>query len=192
MNLARTTLATALLTASIALPVASGRAAEIAKDTLVIVSEMGPNGLDTMVPTANDHSRMVVWQAYDRLVSHGEKTLAGGTISYDAKVVTPELAESWEASEDGKTYIFHLRKDATFQEASCVVENSSFDQPARREQSGSLRNPSSRPSQSKRFRRSSRRLTRSRSAAPGLRPTASRWAPAPWASIIIRTRRHSV
>ncbi len=52
------------------------RAAEIAKDTLVIVSEMGPNGLDTMVPTANDHSRMVVWQAYDRLVSHGEKKLA--------------------------------------------------------------------------------------------------------------------
>ena len=38
---------------------------------------MGPNGLDTMVPTANDHSRMVNWQAYDRLVSHGEKKLAG-------------------------------------------------------------------------------------------------------------------
>ena len=29
--------------------------AETPKDTLVIVSEMGPNGLDTMVPTANDH-----------------------------------------------------------------------------------------------------------------------------------------
>ena len=54
---------------------------------MVIVSEMGPNGLDTMVPTANDHSRMVVWQAYDRLVSHGEKKLADGTVSYDAKVI---------------------------------------------------------------------------------------------------------
>jgi peptide/nickel transport system substrate-binding protein len=55
MNLTRTTLATALLTASIALPIAPGRAAEIAKDTLVIVSEMGPNGLDTMVPTCRRH-----------------------------------------------------------------------------------------------------------------------------------------
>ena len=122
MKLNRSTLATAaLLTASVALPASRPGAAEIAKDTLVIVSEMGPNGLDTMVPTANDHSRMVVWQAYDRLVSHGEKTLADGTISYDAKVVTPELAESWEASEDGKTYIFHLRKDATFHDGTPVT-----------------------------------------------------------------------
>jgi len=81
MKLNRTTLAAALLTASIALPGAPGLAAEISKDTLVIVSEMGPNGLDTMVPTANDHSRMVVWQAYDRLVSHGEKNLADGARS---------------------------------------------------------------------------------------------------------------
>ena len=79
-----------MLTTLTTLTGAPGWAAEIAKDTLVIVSEMGPNGLDTMVPTANDHSRMVVWQAYDRLVSHGEKKLADGTVSYDAKVMTPE------------------------------------------------------------------------------------------------------
>ena len=82
---------------------------------------MGPNGLDTMVPTANDHSRMVNWQAYDRLVSHGEKKLPDGTVSYDAKVMTPELAESWEVSDDGKTYIFHLRKDATFHDGTPVT-----------------------------------------------------------------------
>ena len=99
----------------------SAEAAETPKDTLVIVSEMGPNSLDTMVPTANDHSRMVVWQAYDRLVSHGEKILPDGTISYDAKVMKPELAESWEISADKKTYIFHLRKDATFHDGSPVT-----------------------------------------------------------------------
>jgi peptide/nickel transport system substrate-binding protein len=71
------------------------------KDTLTIVSEQGPNSLDTMVPTANDHSRMVVWQIYDRLVSNGEKKLADGTVSYDAKIVTPELAERWDISPDG-------------------------------------------------------------------------------------------
>ncbi len=96
---------------------------------------MGPNGLDTMVPTANDYSRMVVWQAYDRLVSHGEKTLPDGTLSYDAKVMTPELAESWEISEDKKTYIFHLRKDATFHDGAPVTAADvkwSFDRAHRR------------------------------------------------------------
>ena len=121
MKLNRGIMAVVLLAASVALPGARSLAAETSKDTLVIVSEMGPNGLDTMVPTANDHSRMVVWQAYDRLVSHGEKTLSDGTISYDAKVVTPELAESWEASDDGKTYVFHLRKDASFHDGTPVT-----------------------------------------------------------------------
>ena len=107
--------------ASAAVPPDWALAAERPKDTLVIVSEMGPNGLDTMVPTANDHSRMVNWQAYDRLVTHGEKTLADGTVSYDAKVMTPELAESWEVSDDGKTYVFHLRKDATFHDGTPVT-----------------------------------------------------------------------
>ena len=91
------------------------------KDTLVIVSEQGPNGLDTMVPTANDHSRMVVWQVYDRLVSHGEKKLADGTVSYDAKVVTPELAERWDISPDNKVYTFYLRKNATFHDGARVT-----------------------------------------------------------------------
>ncbi len=111
----------ALLATSVLLPAAAAFAAPPPKDTLVIVSEMGPNGLDTMIPTANDHSRMVTWHAYDRLVSHGEKTLPDGTISYDAKVVTPELAESWEVSPDGKTYVFKLRKDATFHDGTPVT-----------------------------------------------------------------------
>src|SRR5580658_6860534 len=106
--------AAVLLIGSAAWAGSSADAAERPKDTLVIVSEMGPNGLDTMVPTANDHSRMVNWQAYDRLLSHGEKKLADGTVSYDATVTTPELAESWDVADDGKTYVFHLRKDATF------------------------------------------------------------------------------
>ncbi len=125
--------------------------AETPKDTLVIVSEMGPNGLDTMVPTANDNSRMVVWQAYDRLVSNGEKSLADGTVSYDAKVVTPELAESWDVSDDKKTFIFHLRKNATFHDGTPVTAKDvkwSFDRaiaaggfPAVQMAAGSFTNP---------------------------------------------------
>ncbi len=109
-----------LLTTTLTLPGPAARAA-IANDTLVIVSEMGPNSLDTMVPTANDLSRMVVWQAYDRLVSHGEKTNPDGVTVYDPKVITPELAESWDVSTDGKTYTFHLRKNATFHDGTPVT-----------------------------------------------------------------------
>jgi peptide/nickel transport system substrate-binding protein len=121
MTSRRTGWTAVLLMASAVCAGGGAKAAEAPKDTLVIVSEDGPNGLDTMVPTANDYSRMVNWQAYDRLVSHGEKTLPDGTISYDAKVMTPELAESWEISEDKKTYIFHLRKDATFHDGAPVT-----------------------------------------------------------------------
>lgn len=155
MATARTAWATALLLTMSALGAVwiagSAGAAEAPKDTLVIVSEMGPNGLDTMVPTANDHSRMVNWQAYDRLVSSPEKTLPDGTISYDAKKFIPELAESWEISEDKKTYIFHIRKDATFHDGTPVTARDvkwSFDRaiaaggfPAVQMAAGSLINP---------------------------------------------------
>lgn len=95
--------------------------AETPRDVLVVVGEEGPNSLDTMVPTANDYSRLVAWNVYDRLVTHGTKTLSDGTVSYDVTKMEPELAESWEISPDRKTYIFHLRKDATFHDGSPVT-----------------------------------------------------------------------
>jgi peptide/nickel transport system substrate-binding protein len=73
MQLTRRAFNASLLATSAAVSADVAFGAERPKDTLVIVSEMGPNGLDTMVPTANDHSRMVNWQAYDRLVSHGRR-----------------------------------------------------------------------------------------------------------------------
>jgi peptide/nickel transport system substrate-binding protein len=90
------------------------------KDVLVVVGEQGTNSLDTMVPIANDYSRMVVWQVYDRLVSHGTKMLPSGHLTYDVSVITPELAESWEVAPDGKSIVFHLRRDATFHDGAPV------------------------------------------------------------------------
>lgn len=121
MNHRHTRLAAALLAAFAMVAGNAAVAQGVPKDTLVIVSEMGPNSLDTMVPTANDHSRMVVWQTYDRLVSHGSKVLADGTLSYDASVIVPELAERWEISADKKTYTFYLRKNATFHDGTPVT-----------------------------------------------------------------------
>ena len=90
-------------------------------DTLVLVNEMGPNSLDTMLPAANDQTRMVAWNVYDRLVSHGTKKMPNGATGYDATTFVPELAESWEVLDEGKTMIFHLRKDATFHDGSRVT-----------------------------------------------------------------------
>ena len=96
-------------------------AAATPKDVLIEVGEHGPNSLDPMTPAANELSQMVAWQIYDRLITHPKKTLADGKVVYDATKFEPELAESWEVLDGGKTLIFHLRKDATFHDGSPVT-----------------------------------------------------------------------
>ncbi len=107
-------------TASVLLAV-PGAEAKTPKDVLVIVGEQGPNSLDTMVPVANDFSRLVAWNVYDRLITHGTKKSADGTTVYDPTTIKPELAESWEISADHKTITFHLRRDATFHNGAKVT-----------------------------------------------------------------------
>ena len=103
-----------------------GLAAETAvaqsrSDVLIAVGEQGPNSLDTHGPAANDYTRMIAWNVYDRLVSHGSKTLEDGTVAYDINTITPELAESWEVSEDGTVLTFKLREDAVFHDGTPVT-----------------------------------------------------------------------
>ena len=114
----------ALLAGSILAPIglAARRAASaVPKDVMVVVGEQGTNSLDTMVPVANDYSRMVVWQIYDRLVTHGTKMMPSGHLTYDVSVMKPELAESWDIAPDRKAIVFHLRKDATFHDGAPVT-----------------------------------------------------------------------
>lgn len=56
----------------------------------------------------------ITTQLYDRLVGHGVKTLEDGTLISDDEVIEPRLAESWDVSDDGKTYTFHLTEGAVF------------------------------------------------------------------------------
>lgn len=90
-------------------------------EVLIAVGEQGPSSLDTHNPVANDYTRLVAWNVYDRLVKHGMKTDANGTSVYDISVMEPELATSWEISDDGTLYTFNLRKDATFHDGSGVT-----------------------------------------------------------------------
>src|SRR4051794_3363429 len=119
----RTTLALMGGAASAALVLKAPHSAGAAtpSDTLILVNEMGPNSLETMLPAANDQARMVAWNVYDRLVTHGTKTLPNGALGYDATRFEPELAESWEVVDDGKTMVFRIRKDATFRDGSPVT-----------------------------------------------------------------------
>jgi peptide/nickel transport system substrate-binding protein len=126
-------------------------AAETPKDVLVEVGERGPNSLDPMTPAANELSQMVAWQIYDRLVTHGLKTLPDGKVTYDYANIQPELAESWDINDAGTEMVFHLRKDALFHDGSPVTAEDvkwSFDRaiaaggfPAIQMAAGSLTDP---------------------------------------------------
>jgi peptide/nickel transport system substrate-binding protein len=92
--------------------------AQSKQETLLIVSENGPNNLDVQGVGTNRAGYEVAWNCYDRLVSYGVKTLPDGGRSYDRLKIVPELAERWDA--DAKGITFHLRKDATFHDGTPV------------------------------------------------------------------------
>jgi peptide/nickel transport system substrate-binding protein len=95
--------------------------AQTRAETLIIVAEEGPATLDIDAATANVPTHQVSWNVYDRLITHGRKTLPDGTISYDYTKFEPELAERWEVAPGGTSVTFHLRKDATFHDGSPVT-----------------------------------------------------------------------
>jgi oligopeptide/dipeptide ABC transporter ATP-binding protein len=99
-------------------------------DTLVVVTEVGPNMLDIHAPGANRPSYQSSWNIYDRLLTFGSKTLKDGSRMYDYASLKPELAESWQVAPDGMSVTFKLRKDAKFHDGSPVTANDvkwSFD-----------------------------------------------------------------
>ena len=47
--------------------------------------------------------------------SSGNKLVFSGLVSFDPRLnLTPDIAETWEVSEDGTVYTFHLRENARF------------------------------------------------------------------------------
>jgi peptide/nickel transport system substrate-binding protein len=93
------------------------------EDTLVIVTEYGPNSLDIQGLGANQPTHGPSWNIYDRLLTYDTKTLPDGTSSYDYTKVRPELAESWNTAADGMSVTFKLRSDAIFHDGTPVTAN---------------------------------------------------------------------
>ena len=92
-------LAVAALTASSA----------ISAKTLVYCSEGSPENFNPQLYTSGTSVDASAVPVYNRLVD-----FKAGTTE-----LVPSLAESWEVSEDGKVYTFHLRKGVKFQSNKC-------------------------------------------------------------------------
>lgn len=86
-----------------------GRKNEEAKDTLIVEGITNGEYLSPIAETSV-YDKVAVHSMFDTLVMFGE----------DGKI-EPMLAESWDVSEDGMTYTFHIREDATFSDGSDIT-----------------------------------------------------------------------
>jgi peptide/nickel transport system substrate-binding protein len=93
--------------------------ADVRQETLLIVSESGPNNLDIQGVGTNVPGYEANWNCYDRLISHEMKTLPNGVQYYDRDKFKPELAK--EMSVGDMSVTFKLRQDATFQDGTPVT-----------------------------------------------------------------------
>jgi len=97
-------------------------------ETLLLVTENGPNNLDIHGVGTNRPGYEASWNCYDRLITHAKKTLPDGSVSYDRDKFEPELAEDMKVGDMSVT--FKLKKSAKFQDGTPVTANDvkwSFD-----------------------------------------------------------------
>ena len=87
-----------------------GQTAAPRDNVLRYVSGSEPQSLDPQVPTGQPEAR-VIMAFFDGLVEYHPKTMEA----------IPAIAESWEVSDDGTEYLFHLRKNATFSNGDPVT-----------------------------------------------------------------------
>ena len=93
--------------------------AQSRQETVLAVTEYGPNNFDIHGVGTNRPGYEVAWNCYDRLVTHGKKVLPDGVESYDRDAFLPELAEDWNLT--ATSVAFKLRKDATFHDGTPIT-----------------------------------------------------------------------
>jgi peptide/nickel transport system substrate-binding protein len=97
----------------------SAAKADARSETLLIVSEGGPNNLDIHGIGTNVPGYEVSWNCYDRLISHEMKSGPGGVPYYDRDKFKPELAEDMNVGDMSVT--FKLKKNAKFHDGTQVT-----------------------------------------------------------------------
>src|SRR6201993_2616127 len=93
--------------------------ADARSETLLVVTEGGPNNLDIHGVGTNRPGYEASWNCYDRLISHETKTLADGSLSYDRDKFKMELAEDMNVGDMSVT--FKLKKNAKFHDGAPVT-----------------------------------------------------------------------
>ena len=93
--------------------------AQSRQETLLIVSESGPNNIDIHGVGTNVPGYEVSWNCYDRLITHEMKTGPNGQPYYDKDKFKGELAEDMNVGDMSVT--FKLKKSATFQDGTPVT-----------------------------------------------------------------------
>jgi peptide/nickel transport system substrate-binding protein len=93
--------------------------AQSRQETLLVITESGPNSLDIHTVGAIVPSYEVSWNCYDRLITHAMKPMPDGYDYYDRDKFAPELAEEWTVGDMSAT--FKLRKDATFHDGTPIT-----------------------------------------------------------------------
>ena len=92
--------------------------AQSRQETLLIISESGPNNVDIHGVGTNVPGYEVSWNCYDRLISHEMKTV-NGTQYYDKDKFKMELADDMSVGDMSAT--FKLKKNAAFQDGAPVT-----------------------------------------------------------------------
>jgi peptide/nickel transport system substrate-binding protein len=95
----------------------SSAKAQSRQETLLIVSESGPNNIDIHGVGTNVPGYEVSWNCYDRLISHEMKTVNGNPY-YDRDKFKMELADDMKV--DDMSVTFKLKKNAVFQDGTPV------------------------------------------------------------------------
>ena len=105
--------------ASLSAPAIFSAKAQSRQETLLIVSESGPNNLDIHGVGTNVPGYEVSWNCYDRLISHEMKSGPNGQPYYDKDKFKMELADDMNLGDMSVT--FKLKKDAVFQDGTPVT-----------------------------------------------------------------------
>jgi peptide/nickel transport system substrate-binding protein len=97
----------------------SSAKADARSETLLVVTEGGPNNLDIHGIGTNRSGYEASWNCYDRLITHETRTLSDGTLSYDRDKFKPELAEDMNVGD--MSVSFKLKKNAKFHDGTPVT-----------------------------------------------------------------------